>query len=49
MSAYLENSAAATGLEKFSFQFQRRAMKECSNYYTVTFISHASKVMHKFV
>ena len=22
--------------------------KECSNYYTVTLISHASKVMHKF-
>ena len=46
MSANLENSAVATGLEKVSFPKKGNA-KECSNYYTVAFIPHASKVMLK--
>ena len=45
MPANLENSAVATGLEKVSFHSKA---KECSNYRTVTLISHASKVMQKF-
>ena len=44
MSANLENSAMATGLEKVSFHSNPR---ECSNYYTIALISHASKVMLK--
>ena len=42
MSANLENSAVATGLEKVSFHSNP---KECSNYHTIALISHASKVM----
>ena len=42
MPANLENSAVATGLEKVSFHSNP---KECSNYYTIALISHASKVM----
>ena len=35
---------------EFSFQSQRRAMpKKCSNYHTIVFISHASKVMLKIL
>ena len=35
---------------QFSFQSQRKAMpKECSNYHTVTLISHARKVMLKIL
>ena len=52
MPGNLENSAVATGLEKvkFSFQTQRRAMqKKCSNYHTISLISHASKVMLKIL
>ena len=41
MPANLENSAVATGLEKVSL--------ECSNYRTIAFISHASKVMLKIL
>ena len=48
MSANLENSAVATGLEKVSFPKKGNA-KECSNYYTVAFIPHASKVMLKIL
>ena len=44
MSANLENSAVATGLEKVSFHSNP---KECSNYYTIALISQASKVMLK--
>ena len=44
MTANLENSAVATGLEKVSFHSRA---KECSNYHTVALISHASKVMLK--
>ena len=46
MSANLENSAVATGLEKVSFHSNS---KECSNYRTITLISHASKVMLKIL
>jgi len=46
MSANLENSAVATGLEKVSFHSN---VKECSNYHTTAFISHASKVMLKIL
>ena len=58
MPANLENSAVATGLEKVSFhsnsrerQCQRmlKKKKECSNYRTVAFISHTSKVMLKIL
>ena len=41
MPANLENSAVATGLEKV----KKGNAKECSNYYTIALISHASKVM----
>ena len=46
MSANLENSALATGLEKVSFHSNA---KECSNYRTIPLISHTSKVMLKFL
>ena len=47
--ANLENSAVATGLEKVSFIPipKKGNAKECSNYRTITLISHASKVMLK--
>ena len=50
MPANLENSAVATGLEKISFHFNLKErmpknVKECSNYRTITLISHANKVM----
>ena len=49
MPANLENSAVATELQKVSFHFnpKERQCKECSNYRTITLISHASKVMLK--
>ena len=40
------SSGRRTGKGQFSFQPQRGA-KECSNYCTIAFISHASKVMLK--
>ena len=46
MSANSENSAVATGPEKVSFHSNP---KECSNYHTITLISHASKVMLKIL
>ena len=50
MPANLENSALATGLEKFNFIPipKKDKAKECSNYCTNALISHASKVMLKF-
>ena len=42
MSANLENSAVAIGLEKVSFHSNA---KECSNCHTIVLISHSSKVM----
>ena len=51
MSANLENSAVATGLEKVSFHSnpKERQCQSCSNYSTITFVSHASKVMLKIL
>ena len=47
MPANLENSTVATGLKKFNFNSnpKERNVKACSNYHTVAFISHTSKVM----
>ena len=51
MPANLDNSAVATGLEKVSFHFKskKHSAKECSNYRTITLISHASKIMFKIL
>ena len=51
MSANLENSSVVIGLEKDSFIPipKKGNVKECSNYWTVAFISHASKVMLKIL
>ena len=51
MSANLENSAVATGLEKVSVYpiSKKSSVKECSNYFTVALISHVSKVMLKIL
>ena len=51
MSANLENSTVATGLEKVSFHssFKKGNAKECSNYRTIALISHTSKVILKML
>ena len=51
MSANLENSAVATGLEKVSFHSnpKERQCQRCSNYHTIALISHASKLMLKIL
>ena len=49
MPANLENSAVATGLEKVSFHSNCNNAKECSDYHTVAFITHTSKVMLKIL
>ena len=50
MPANLENSAVATGLEKFSFHsILKGNAKECSNYHIIALISQASKVMLKIL
>ena len=51
MSANLENSAVASGLEKVSFTPipKKGNAKECSNYRIIPFISHTSKVMLKIL
>ena len=49
MSAGLENSAVATGLEKVIPVPKKGNAKECSNYYTIALISHACKVMLKIL
>ena len=50
MSANLENSAVATGLDKVSFHSNLKGnAKECSYYRTMAFISHANKVMLKIL
>ena len=51
MPADLENSAVAAGLEKSVFIPipKKGNAKECSNYCTITLISHASKVMLKIL
>ena len=43
------SSGHRTGKVQFSFQFQRKACQECSNYSTIALISHASKVMLKIL
>ena len=49
MPANLENSAVATGLEKVSFHSNLEGnAKECSNYHTLVFISHAIKVIENY-
>ena len=51
MSAYLETSAVATGLERSIFIPipKKGNAKECSGYHTIVLISHASKVMLKIL
>ena len=51
MPANLENSAVATGLEKFSFISipKKGNTKKCPNYRTIALISHTSKVMLKIL
>ena len=51
MSANLENSAEASGLERSVFiPIPKKGIaKECSNYRTIALISHASKVMLKIL
>ena len=51
MTANLENSAVATGLEKVSFHSSPKKgnAKECSDYHTIALISHASKIMLKIL
>ena len=51
MSANLEISAVATGLEKVSFIPIPKTgnVKECSNYGTIALNSHTSKVMLKIL
>ena len=51
MSANLENSAVATGLEKSVFIPIPKKInpKECSDYHTIALISHTSKVMLKIL
>ena len=50
MSANLENSAVAIGLEKVRFHSNPKDnTKECSNYCTIALISHTSKVMLKIL
>ena len=51
MSANLKNSAVTAELEKVTFHFSPKEEqgKEYSNYHTIAFISHASKVMLKIL
>ena len=46
-----QNSAVATGLEKSVFipVPKKGNAKDCSNYHTIAFISHVSKVMFKIL
>ena len=51
MPANLENSAVATGPEKVNFHPNPKEgqCQKCLKYYTVVFISHASKFMLKIL
>ena len=51
MPANSENSAVATELEKVSFHSSPKEgqCQKCSNYHTIVFISHASKIMLKIL
>ena len=48
MSANLEDPGVATGLEKVLIPVPKKgSIKECANRWTVSFISHANKIMLK--
>ena len=53
MPTNLEQVAVATGLEKISFHSnpipKKGNAKECSNYHTISLVSHISKVMQKIL
>ena len=51
MSANMENSAVATGLEKFSFHSnpKERQYQRMLKIHTIALISHASKVLFKIL
>ena len=50
MPAHVENLAVAIRLEKVSFHSNPKGnAKECSNYHTIAFILHSSKVMLKIL
>ena len=51
MPTNFENSEVTTGLEKVSFHSNSKKgnAKECSNYHTIAFMSHTSKVMLKIL
>ena len=51
MPENLENSEVATGLEMVSFHSipKKDTAKECSNYRTITLITHVNKVMLKIL
>ena len=50
MSANLENSAVAIGLQKVSFHSNPKERQcQCANYCTIVLISHANKVMLKIL
>ena len=51
MPTNLEKSAVATGLKKIRFHSNPKEgnAKECSNYCTIAFISHANKVVLKIL
>ena len=50
MSANLENSAVATGLEKVFIPIPKNGnANKCSNYHTIALISHSSKIMLKIL
>ena len=51
MTANLENSAVATGLERSVYIPipKKDNAKECSNYCAIALISHASKVILKII
>ena len=48
MPANLENSTVATGLEKVSLHSNSKE-RQCSNYRTISLISHARKVILKIL
>ena len=51
MSAFFENSAVATGLEKASFLSKPKKGNtlECSNYHTIALIPHTNNIMLKIL
>ena len=51
MPSNLENSAVATRLERVSFHSnpKQRQCQKCSNYHTIAFFSHTSKVILKIL